>query len=261
MISAIQIAMDDFKDQTQSLRRQIQIVDFLCGQTGPPVAVSLSKTQLNNFKIIQKRCGPYTDIATRTSVANGAIVVISSMLEQFARLAVSGAVSHLKTRKKAFKDLNQSIQNAQMKEFADLLLRQMREGQLFSVHFINEVSNLHKCLNSDIGYSLMADSISRNRRNVTSIELAEMCGRIGLKKIMDNLASYTELQDYFGQYNIQIVSAKTAEKMNNFMAERNSITHGGSSAKSYATNWITDYLEFFDVLTISLASELDKYAT
>lgn len=261
MISSIQIALDDFKDQTQSIRRQIQIVDFLCGQAGPPPAINLSKTQLKNFKIIQKLCGPYADVTTRTTVANGAIVVISSMLEQFVRLAVSGAVSHLRTKKKAFKDLNQSVQNAQIKEFADLLMRQMRDGQLFSIHLINEVSNLHKCLNSDAGYALMSDSISRNRKNVTSSELAEICSRIGLKKVMEKLASHTEVQDYFGQYDIQIASARTIEKMNNFMSERNLITHGGSSAKSYSTNWIIDHLEFFDILSASLAEELDKYAS
>jgi hypothetical protein len=259
MISSIQAAMDTFKDESNSILRQIELVDFLCGLGAVPNGIVISKTQRANFRVIQRNFSGHMNATLRNSIANGAIILVSSYFEEFVRKAVAGGAGHLKSKKQHFKELNKSIQEAHLKEFSELLVERMRKNEIYSPEMVREVDNLNRCISGDISFAILADRIARNRRNITSQELGEICGRIGLKKIVEKLASESELQDYFGQYNVAVALGKTTEKLNNFMQQRNYITHGGSSRTSYATDWIRDHLQFFVILSQLLGRELDKF--
>ncbi len=259
MIASIQTALDNFKDEIDSILRQIEIVDFLCGIGATPSGVKISKTQSANLTIIQKSCAKHMNATTRNSIANGAVILISSLFEEFVRRSVAGGADHLKSRKKKFSDLSKAVQNAHLREFSELLIEQMRQNQIYSAEMVREIANLDKCVTGDQTFAILSERIAKNRRNVTSVELGEIRSRIGLKKILERMAGQLELQNYFGQYNVAVAVGKTAEKLNNYMQQRNHITHGGSSKNSYGTPWIRDHLQFFDILSKLFARELDRY--
>jgi hypothetical protein len=259
MIASIQAALSTFKSETDSILGQIEIIDFLCGLGPAPVSIRISKTQQGNLKVIQKNCAKHMNAATRNSIANGAIVLISSLFEEFVRKVVAGSADHLKSKKQHFKELSRSIQKAHLKEFSELLFEHIRKDQIYAPQMVHEIENLNKCVSGDKSFAILAERIARNRRNLTATELGEICGRIGLKKILERMAAHPELQDYFGQYTAAVVNGKTVEKLNNFMQQRNYITHGGSSKNSYGTAWISDHLQFFDILGQVLGKELNNY--
>jgi hypothetical protein len=251
----------EFDTQVTSIKRQLALMDYLVRGSPALEGLAISKTQEKNMNVIARAMSVYISGEMRAAIQNGAIIIIAAFFEDTVRSLLRDALLAITDEKKYFHELSSSIQKNQIRAFGSRFLEMKDPGELFQIEFVTQIENMLLCARKDEGYVLLASEIAKNKNNLRSAELTDLCSRIGIVGVWEKIARQKELQDYLGQYNEKFVISEATHRLNSFVETRNNLTHYDPGSTSFGRDWIVAQVEFLVAVIKSVAHILDDHVS
>jgi hypothetical protein len=259
MRSSLEDVIKDLGLQFSAVRRQLDLVEYLVRGVAAPAALKLSKTQSNNMRVVAKAMSGFISTETRIAIQNGAIIIVAAFFEEAIRRLIRVCLVVASSRIKSFDGLNVAIQKSQIQSFATRFSEIKDPNDLFKIEFVSQIENMLACARKVEGYVILSSEIAKNKNNLRSSELSEICAKIGLRKVWEKIALRKEIQDNLGQFNPDHVLHEATSKLNEFIDARNSLMHLDPLATSYGKSWIEAQIAFLQAVTVSTAYVLDDH--
>ncbi len=259
MRNSLQRIVSDFQSQMETVKRQLALFDYLVRGSPTLTGLVISETQSRNMAIIARAMNTYISNEMRVAIQNGSIIIGAAFFEESIRAIVRDCLVVMAHKKKHFHELGRSVQKSQIASFGTKFVELKNPDELFQVEFITQIENMLTCARKAQGYVLLSAEISKNKNNMRSAELTDLCNRIGVSGIWEKLAQKKPLQDYIGQYNPKFVLSEATNRLNAFIEIRNGLMHLNPIASSYGTPWIEAELDFLSAVTMCTASVIDDH--
>ena len=244
MRDSLQKIVSEFEFQTQAIKRQLSLLEYLVRGEPELDGLTLSRTQKRNMSVISRAMNFYITNEMKVVALNGSIIIVAAFFEEAIRSLIRDCLAMLSRQNRHFHNLSLSVQKSQINAFAARFHEMKDPTEFFQVESITQIENMLACARRAEGYVLLSAEISKNKNNLRSAELSELCNRIGLKGIWGKISERVEVQDYVGQYNPKFVLSECTNRLNAFIEARNALIHMSPSASSYGRDWIEAEMEF-----------------
>lgn len=259
MRKSLQKIVAEFEAQADSIKRQLALVEYLVRGFPALAGLPISKTQAKNMAIIAKSLNSYISNDMRAAIQNGSIIIAAAFFEEAIRKLVRDCLVTMSHKKKYFHELAIPVQKSQISSFGTRFLEIKNPTDLFQLEIVTHLENMLACARKAEGYVLLAADISKNKNNMRSGELTELCGRVGVSAVWERVSKKKRIQDFFGQYNPKFVMHESTVRLNGFIETRNSLIHLDPSANTYGRAWIESEVEFLAAITQSVAGVFDQH--
>ncbi len=187
---------------------------------------------------------------------DGALLGLSADFEQLVSDMIVDFLTALPGRVARYADLPDRIRGSNEHYTGEALSKRGRYADLDRAKLIK---NLHDCLNGIHPYLLNAEAIAIPERNLTTTELGAFVGRLGIEGFWQKMGEDVGLQRWAGTSTSGYTVPRIQAKLNDFIKDRNSVAHQGSSTASVGTTVILDYIEYFGALAPALLVVLEQY--
>ena len=209
---------------------------------------------------------PQADVKTRIASVNSSVLLLAATFEEFiremareyARLVVnaSGDVEDLPSTlteavwKKTLEGLSQARLKVNGKSIIGKVAKDSR------VVF----DSLCNFISGDFSQEIFVDLIHNNNSMRVS-ELNSMFRVAGLKNICARICEQNDVQNYYNENDSRVVHGLFMKENDEFIDKRNSIAHYLNARESVAASQVYQYINFYEVTSISLCACLEKYTT
>ncbi len=189
---------------------------------------------------------------------NGVLLALSAAFERFITNTTSRFLDSLPGQIPTYNQIPDKIRKAHLRYTSEALSKPPR---YLTVVELDLIRNLYNCLNNNSPYALNTEVTTINERNFTAKELGDYYSeRLAIDDFWRKLASNADLQMWAGVNLQEQISVRARAKLDDFINDRNNISHAGSS-QNIGPTILEEYIQYFDALSPAITAVCQKHFT